>query len=447
MSFKASVKFAGSLIFPKAEKKSSARSSLIGAISCIGLSLVPLIVVVSISSGMIEAMTQRLIGLSTSHIQAFVATAVDEVATAEKFMNYAETYKEDYDEVLNAYAQVEVSALASGKNYRTGIQIRGMQKDIFSANPSFRDLFEIEEGSYEDYEDNSNPKEKKAVICKKLAETLNLHAGDTFRVITTKTFNGNIAPKLSSFKVAAIITSGYQELDSLWVFIPIETAYSSLSLSNASYTIMIETPDAFGPSLARTQRMLQSFNGRIANFYRWDQVHESEFQNFSSTKVMLIFIMLLIVLVASVNVTSAIVMLVMERQKEIAILKSIGSKPSGITLSFLMAGGACGTAGVILGLPVGIVLAVLFPKMITGLEWIINSVYKLIYVIKGQPLDSESLIRILDPAYYIQNYSVAIDFGIVFGIGLLTIILSVLVSVIPAIKAGKEKPLDILRKS
>lgn len=445
MSFKASVKFAGSLIFPKAEKKSSARSSLIGAITCIGLSLVPLIVVVSISTGMIEAMTERLIGLSTSHLQAYVASAIDEVATADKFMNYAASYTSEYDEILNTYPQVEISALASGKDYRTGIQIRGMQKDIFSANKAFSQLFQVEEGSFAAYEEDS--KDKKAVICKKLAETLKLHEGDTFRVITTRTFNGNIAPKLTSFKVAAIVTSGYQELDSLWVFVPIETAYSSLSLSNASYTIMMETPDAFGPSLARIQRNLQSENGRIANFYRWDQVHESEFQNFSSTKVMLIFIMLLIVLVASVNVTSAIVMLVMERQKEIAILKSIGAKPSSITLSFLLTGGACGLSGVLLGLPIGIIFAWIFPKLITGLEALINWLYKIIYNLKGIPLDSQALIKILDPEYYIQNYSVSIDYGVVFAIGLLTVVLSVLVSIIPSIKAGKEKPLDILRKS
>ena len=63
MTIKASLKFARSLIFPKTEKKSSARRSLFGALLCIGLSIVPLVVVLSISNGMINGMTERIIGL------------------------------------------------------------------------------------------------------------------------------------------------------------------------------------------------------------------------------------------------------------------------------------------------------------------------------------------------------------------------------------------------
>jgi lipoprotein-releasing system permease protein len=64
--------FAKSLIFPKAEKKSSARRSLWGALLCIGLSIVPLVVVLSITNGMIQGMTDRIIGLSSNNIQAYV---------------------------------------------------------------------------------------------------------------------------------------------------------------------------------------------------------------------------------------------------------------------------------------------------------------------------------------------------------------------------------------
>ena len=116
-------------------------------------------------------------------------------------------------------------------------------------------------------------------------------------------------PKLTSFSVAAIVSSGYQELDQFWVFIPLETAYSSLSMESASYNVMIETADAFSPELVAIQRRLAASFGKYANVYRWDQIHTAEFENFSSTKVMLVFVMMLIVLVATVNISSAIVML------------------------------------------------------------------------------------------------------------------------------------------
>lgn len=447
MTIKASLKFARSLIFPKTEKKSSARRSLFGALLCIGLSIVPLIVVLSITNGMISGMTERIIGLSSSHIQAYVASNINEVSTAENFRAYAEELKK-VDGVLNTYPEVSVTALAAGKSMRTGIQIRAMDKNIFTQNESFKKLFTVLEGSVEDYVNSPEDKAvKPAVVGQKMAETLNLHAGDNFRIITTKTAKGKVSPKLTSFKVCAIVTSGYQELDALWVFIPIEYAYSYLSLDTANYTVMIETPDAFATELVRIQRFMQKQFGKYANFYRWDQVHSAEFENFSSTKVMLVFVMMLIVLVASINVSSAIVMLVMERRKEIAILKSLGASPSGITLSFLITGMACGSGGVLLGLPVGLLASVNANQIVQFVEKIVNIFAKAGYLLKGLPASEITAIKLMDPAYYLQEIPVDLPFAQILLIAGATILLSLIVSVIPAVKAGKEKPLDILRKA
>ncbi|MCR4735392.1 MAG: ABC transporter permease [Treponema sp.] len=453
MTIKSSLMFARSLIFPKTEKKSSARRSLFGALICIGLSIVPLVVVLSVASGMIDGMTERIIGLSSNHLQAYVATNILSVQSSKAFKSYSEEFKE-VDGVLDVYPEVGISALATANSFRTGAQIRAIDSAIFRDNHFFKSLFTIVEGSLDEYASissqavESNNNLKTAVIGQKLAELLSIHPGDTFRIITTKTNNGKISPKLTSFKVAAIISSGYQELDALWVFIPIEAAYEYLSLSNASYTVMIETPDAFSPDLVRIQQALKKLRaGRYANFYRWDQIHAAEFQNFSSTKVMLVFIMMLIVLVASVNVSSAIVMLVMERRKEIAILKSIGASPNGITLSFLITGMACGGGGVLIGMPIGILASLNANTIINSLEKIVNGIKKIFYIIQGVPASEISSIKLMDPAYYLQTIPVDISFLHLILIALSTILLSLIVSIIPSVKAGKEKPLAILRKS
>lgn len=448
MTIKASLLFAKSLLFPKSDKRSSARRSLFGALLCIGLSIVPLIVVTSITNGMIEGMTERIIGLSSSHLQAYVAPNIASVRTADNFRNYAKKYTE-VDGVLNAYPEINLTGLAGGKNVRTGASIRAMDSHIFQENKSFQKLFTVCEGDLENFvvKEDSNNKEKNAVIGQKMAETLNLHAGDTFRIITTKSTNGKLSPKLTSFKVAAIVTSGYQELDQLWVFVPLESAYSFLSLSNATYTIMLETPDAFSSDLVRIQQEVKEKAGRYANIYRWDQIHTAEFENFSSTKVMLSFVMMLIVLVASVNVSSAIVMLVMERKKEIAILKSIGAKPAGITLAFLITGMACGCGGVLIGLPFGLLCSVNANQIVSFVEKLVNGCAKIFYILKGTPITDISHINLMDPAYYLQEIPVNLPFMQIFLIAGGTILLSLIVSIIPSIKAGKEKPLEILRKA
>ena len=446
MTFKSSLMFAKSLIFPKAEKKSSARRSLWGALLCIGLSIVPLVVVLSITNGMIQGMTDRIIGLSSNNIQAYVSPKLKDTQQAQAYRDYAEQFK-TVDGVLGVYPEISVTALAAGKKMRTGIQIRALNKEIFSQNKAFSELFSIIEGDIQSFQNQNEETETWAIVGQKMAEMLELHEGDTFRVITIKTTDGKQSPKLTSFKVSAIVSSGYQELDALWVFIPLESAYKFISLANASYTVMIETPDSYSPDLVRIQKELKADYGKYINFYRWDQVHAAEFENFSSTKVMLVFIMILIVLVASINISSAIIMLVMERKKEIAILKSIGATPSGITFSFIITGMTCGLGGLILGLPFGLLAAVNANQIVQFIEKAVNAIARAGYVLKGVPADEINAIRLMDPAYYLQTIPVDLPFAQIILISLSTVLLALLVSVIPSVKAGKEKPLDILRKA
>ena len=253
MTFRSSLMFAKSLIFPKAEKKSSARRSLWGALLCIGLSIVPLVVVLSITNGMIQGMTDRIIGLSSNNIQAYVSPKLKDTQNPQSYRDYAQQFK-NINGVLEVYPEIGVTALAAGKKMRTGAQIRALDKNIFTKNKAFTDLFTILEGDFLDFQNQEEGTATYAVVGQKMAQMLDLHAGDTFRVITIKTTDGNQSPKLTSFKVSAIISSGYQELDALWVFIPLETAYKFVSLGNASFTVMIETPESYSPDLVRIQR-------------------------------------------------------------------------------------------------------------------------------------------------------------------------------------------------
>ena len=433
-----SLKFAKSLIFPKSEKKSIARKSLFGAVLCIGLSIVPLVVVTSVTNGMIDGMTERIIGLSSSHIQAYVAPTISKVSTVENFKAYADGVSSCWG-VLASYPEVEISAIAVGKNGRSGAEIRALEKDVFVRNKSFEKLFEVCEGNLNDFiNPDENAKRFPAVIGKKMAEDLELHSGDVLRIVTTRTAGEKILPKLTTFTISAVVSSGYQELDQFWVFIPLEAAYSSLSMESADYNVMIETADAFSPELVAIQKRVSEYFGRYANVYRWDQIHTAEFENFSSTKVMLVFVMMLIVLVATVNISSAIVMLVMERQKEIAILKSIGAKPQGITFAFLLAALSCGAGGLIIGLPVGILLTVFSNQIVHGLERLVN-----FFAAMG----GAGEVHLMDPAYYLSEIPVEVPGIQIILIAVAVLLLSVLVSYLPSRKAGREKPLDILRKN
>ncbi|MBQ2530238.1 MAG: FtsX-like permease family protein, partial [Treponema sp.] len=153
-----------------------------------------------------------------------------------------------------------------------------------------------------------------------------------------------------------------------------------------------------------------------------------------------------IVLVASVNISSALVMIVMERRREIAILKSTGGTAEGIAVSFLIVGMGAGAGGVLIGIPLGLLGAVNINGLIKIIEWIINICGKFVYLIGNGDLSGFNTFRLLDPAYYLQDIPVSVSFSDLLLITVGTLLLSLLVSVIPAVKAGREKPLDTLRK-
>ena len=438
MNFKASSLFAFRMLFPRTGKKSNARRSLVGAFLCIAISLVPLVMVLTVSNGMIKGMTDRMIGLSSSHLCCFLHPDIEEARSSDSLVELSRSLSE-VEGVINVYPEISSVALAAGKAGRSGAQVRGVTTDIFTKNPSFRDFFECEGTP-----DLSKP--NNAVIGKKLASDLNIKAGDDIRLISTRQLtSGKVIPKITKFKVTATVSSGYQELDSLWFFIPLEKAYSILPLRSSQIMIGIETGDAFSYGLEKTLSLVER---RVPNFtrvYRWKELNTVQYENFSSTQMMLLFIMLLIVLVASVNISSALVMLVMERRKEIAILKSLGATSNGITVAFLITGLVTGFLGVFVGIPVGLLAAVNFDYIISFFEKVFNFLIEFVYLLLGMGTWDGQFI-LLDPAFYLQKIPLSIPLAELIIIGTGTLILSLVVSALPSIKAGKEKPNETLRK-
>ncbi|WP_253694424.1 ABC transporter permease [Treponema sp. OMZ 791] len=221
-----------------------------------------------------------------------------------------------------------------GKNGRSGGNIRAVEPEFFTQNVRAHNLIKIIDGSLM-FENN-----KSAVLGAKIAEKLGLKVGDTCRIITlNKGERGKTVPKLNSFKVSGIISSGYQELDALWVFIPLEEGLKAMAINSSLTSIVLSTKDPFDEEkMEELQLKLSSILPDNFSIYAWSDLNRSSFTSFKTTKNLLLFIMFLIVLVASANVSSAVVMLVMERRREIAILKAAGAHPSSISLAFVLAG-------------------------------------------------------------------------------------------------------------
>lgn len=439
MTFRSVLLLTSRILKPKESAVSHARRSLLGAVLCIALSMIPLVVVLVVSDGMIEGITGRIVGLSSYHAQIAQDRTFQSVEKNLEVLNSIAAGAREVEGVTGTFIERQGSALAAGKGGRSGAVVRAVEERFFTESSAFTQYVEIVDG------EAAFPVKNSAVIGKKIAELLEIKCGDTIRLISAKTTDtGSVLPKVSSFTVSGIVSSGYQEIDALWVFIPLETGFSYLASSASTVSIGIETEDPFDPSFETVARNLEEVTPDDFMFFRWSELNSAQYENFASTRVMLLFVMFLIVLVASVNISSALVMLVLERRKEIAILKSLGASGAGISCVYILTGAAAGFVGTIAGIIPGVLCAVNINSMIQWIEKAINGIGRLVYTVFSST--DYTAVHLMDPAFYLESIPVTVSVKELLVIAAGTVLLSVLVSVIPAVRAGKDKPLNILRK-
>ncbi len=440
MTFKSSFLYAIRLLVPKKQTSSNGRKSLMGAMLGIALSIVPLVCVLVVADGMIEGITGRLIGLSSYHMQ--VVQTSSSIARNQDHLSVLEHLANNLDSmqgVTGTFIERQGVALAIGTNGRTGATVRAVEKSLFSESQGFSEYLEIIDGSA------TFPTEKSSIIGEKIAETLNLSVGDTLRLMSTQTLsNGTIIPKMHTSTISGIVSSGYEELDALWVFLPLETGFTYLSSASSQIKIGIETNNPFSNDLTRLAVDTMQILPSGFYLYRWSDLNSSQYENYASTRMLLLLIMFLILLIAAVNISASLIMISLERQKEIAILKSIGATSKGITIAFLITGVLCALGGLVIGLPLGLLFGLNFNEILHFCENFFNEVAKLWYYISS---GFEYIpVSFLNPAYYLETVPVSIPTTELLYITLGTIVLAVIVSIAPSVRAGKEHPLDILRK-
>jgi lipoprotein-releasing system permease protein len=249
------------------------------------------------------------------------------------------------------------------------------------------------------------------------------------------TADGRSVPRVTVFKVRGIISSGYRELDSLWCIMTLEAGRQFLQDSSpGSFVLKIDDPYGGADSMAFA---LSRLLGPGYGIYTWKTLQRSQYSSYESTRQLLLFIMALIVLVAAVNVSSATSMLAIERQRDIAVLKAAGAEPGFTGGVFLCGAFLTGLAGSILGISAGLLIGLNVNFLIRSLESFLSFLTGLFH---GGP------VKILDSGYYLETIPVIVDKAAVLLIGVFTVLSSVLASWIPARRAGKLKPVEILRK-
>ena len=384
---------------------------------------------------MINGITERYLETLTYHLQAR-----HKVSSIEEMIQQSDDI-EALDFVRNSTVERQGFGLIYAPAGKSGVTIRAVEEDFYDSDSGVQKYIELESGSF----DLSSP--DSVMIGRDIARRLNISVGDEIKILTGKFFsNGKFLPKISKYSVKGIFSTGYDELDKLWLFIPLFSGEKILAESSSQTIIGIKTFDPYN-TLKKDMLAVRDILPRRWVMYTWENLNRAQQENYQTTRVLLIFIMALIVCVAIINISSSLVMLVLEKKVELSILKCIGASPSDITLSYIFTGLFTGIIGSIAGLSIGLIISININSIIFGLEKILNGIVSAFSFILSPFADiTVENIQLLNTSYYLENIPVSIIGRDILVIFFLTILLSAASSTIPAVKAGRIKPMEVLRK-
>jgi len=394
-----------------------------GAAAGIALSLVPLVVTLIVADGMIRGITDRYLELGTGHLEIYDFSAEADV------LRLRDTVAA-FPGVTGAWPERQGLGLLVGPRGKSGATVRAVEAD-FLRDPGTRRYLKVLSGSA------ALDDAQSALLGEELARTIGAGVGDTVRLMTLRTgADGRSIPRLSPFVVAGIVSSGYRDLDALWFLISYQAGLRSLPRETSRTFLSVKIDDPYSGAADYAAALAREL-GDQRQVYTWKELQVSQYRSFEATRQLLLFIMALIVAVAAVNVASATSMLAVERRKDIAVLKSFGADPGGTTGVFMLAALLTGLAGSIVGIALGLGIGYTVNEIIHGLEQALGAVSRLF---------NGGTVTLLDPEYYLESIPVVVDWAAVAGIGVLTVLGSLLAAWPPARRAGKLQPTEILRK-
>jgi len=410
---------------------------LFGSIIGIGLSLIPLVVVLEVADGMIEGITRRYLEVGTYHLQVTLAGN----ATLESYESLAERLRSNTG-ITRVIPERQGMGLLYTESERGAVTVRAVPPSLYREDTEFRKFFQVLEGSF----DLDSP--KAILVGREIARKLGVRVGDPVRLLTmVSTPVGRSLPRVSSFVVTGVFSTGYQELDKLWTYISIRRAERVLPGGSSTTFLGVKVADPFQRIDAQL-RALEADLPEEAQAVSWYDLERANYKSFQTTRALLIFVMALIVAVATINISSSLIMVVIEKTEEIGVLKAMGADPGEITRTFVFTGLCVGFAGVVLGLSLGLVVALNINSILAGAEvfvnWLVFAARKLSSpILPGQ---SSTPVRLFNAEFYLEEIPIRIKVGELFAVSAASLFLSAMAAFFPARAAGRIKPLEVLRK-
>lgn len=385
-------------------------SSMMG----IALGVTALITVLSVMNGFEKEVRGGILNM-VSHLT--VTDFEGKLKNWPKVVEKTKTHKN----VIAAAPYIEAQGMMINGTSLNGTLIRGI---LPKQEPSVSNISsKMKEGRYSDLKAGKFG----VILGQDLARILGVHVGDKVTMVTpsANVTPAGVAPRLKRFTVVGTFYVGMYEYDSTMAIIHLKDAQRLFRMKNSITGVRAKLDDLFIAPLIRDE--LQ--DNDLSNYWvrDWSSYHANYFRAVKIEKRMIFLLLLLIVAVATFNIVSTLVMVVTDKQSDIAILRTLGASPNSIMGIFMVQGAVIGFIGTLAGTAGGISLALNLDVVVPFLEGLFG-------------------MQILDPAvYYISVVPSDLHWDDVWTICSISLSLGLVATLYPAWRASKTQPAEALR--
>src|SRR5699024_4515181 len=320
-----------------------------------------LITVLSVMNGFESELRDRILGMA-SHVE--VLSADDNLADWQMLQREIGARVDGVD---GSAPFINGQAMLRAGSRMSGVMLRGVLPDEEMTVSDVGD--NMVAGAF----DNLQSGDYRIVIGSELAFTLGVGLGDHVDLLipTASVTPAGVVPRFRRFTVAGVFEVGMYEYDHGMVFIHMTDAQALYRLDGTVTGLRLRLDDLFAaPDVSRELRLFVPPSLRVTN---WTRQHANFFHAIATEKTVMFIILSLIIAVAAFNIVSTLVMVVTDKQSDIAILRTLGMKPRSVMSIFMVQGSVIGVFGTIIGVVLGILLSLNVDNIVPVIEQILHT--------------------------------------------------------------------------